>query len=73
MTSMQALLENVRTCRSDAKGDAQVLTARGKSTDAEHRDGLWCSSGEVSVMGMERRPQLVRFYSFRQPVAGGAD
>ena len=55
MNTIQALVRNMRTCRSDVKGEAQVLIPRGKSTKAEHRDGLACSSDEVSVMEMERR------------------
>ena len=53
MNSRQALIKNVRTCRSDVKGDAQVLIARGKSTNAEHRGGPLCSSDEASVMEVE--------------------
>jgi hypothetical protein len=30
-----------------------------ESTEAEHSDGLACSSDEVSVMEMERRSQVV--------------
>ena len=45
----------MRICRSDAKGEAQVGTPRGESTNAEHRDGLARSSDEVSVMEMEQR------------------
>ena len=55
MNSIQALTRNMRTCRSDDKGEAQVETPQGESTDAEHRDGLARSSEEVSVMEMERR------------------
>jgi len=55
MNSIQALIWNMRTCCSDVKGEAQVETPRGKSTEAEHRDGLARSSAEVSVMEMERR------------------
>ena len=55
MNLIQALIWNMRTCRSDAKGEAQVIISQGESTDAEHRDGLARSSDEVSVMEMERR------------------
>ena len=55
MNSLQALIWNIRICRSDDKGEAQVVNPRGESTKAEHRDGLACSSDEVSVMEMERR------------------
>ncbi|GAB2597767.1 hypothetical protein [Nitrincola alkalisediminis] len=40
MNSEQALVWNMRTCGSDDKGDAQVETQRGQSTDAERRGGL---------------------------------
>ncbi len=70
MTSDQALIRNMRTCRSDDKGEAQVGTPQGESTEAEHRGGLLCSSVEVPVMGMERRQQHVQFESERQPVVG---
>ena len=59
MNLIQALIRNMRTCRSDVKGEAQVLKPQGESTDAEHRDGLACSSDEVSVMEMERRDDVV--------------
>ena len=55
MNSIQALIRNMRTCRSDVKGEAQVEFPQGESTDAEHRDGLARSSDEVSVKEMERR------------------
>ena len=55
MNLKQALLRNMRTCRSDAKGEVQVETPRGESTDAEHRGGPWCSSDEAFVMKVERR------------------
>jgi len=36
----QALVRNVRTCRSDAKGEvASGQNREDESTDAEHRDG----------------------------------
>ena len=71
MTFGQALIENLRTCRSDVKGDAQVLRARGKSTDAGHRGGPLSSSDETSVMEVERRQWLVRFVLSGQPETGG--
>ena len=55
MNSVQALIRNMRTCRSDVKGEAQVEAPRGESTNAEHRGGSARSSDEVSVMEMERR------------------
>lgn len=51
----------MRTCRSDAKGDAASGYYReGKSTDAEHRDGAARSSDEGSVMELERRGCVVQ-------------
>ena len=55
MNSIQALIRNIRTCRSDVKGEAQVENPQGESTNAEHRCGSARSSDEVSVMEMERR------------------
>jgi len=55
MNSKQALIWNMRTCRSDVKGEAQVVTPRGESTDADHRDGSTRISDEVSVMEIEHR------------------
>lgn len=52
---MQALIWNMRTCRSDAKEKVQVVAPRGERTDAEHRGGSTRSSAEVSVMEMDRR------------------
>jgi hypothetical protein len=67
----QALIWNMRTCRSDVKGETQVTnTHEGLSTDAEHRGGLLRSSDEVSVMEMERRQRLARFQLFGQPATG---
>ena len=42
-----ALVENVGTCRSDVKGEAQVEVTRELSTDAEHKGGITRSSDEV--------------------------
>lgn len=70
MNSEQALVWNMRTCCSDDKGYAQVVTPRGQSTDAERRGGLLRSSVEVLVMRMERRWQHVQFVSENQPVMG---
>ena len=55
MNSIQALMRNMKTCRFDVKGEAQVDTPQGESTDAKHRGGSARSSDEVSVMEMERR------------------
>jgi hypothetical protein len=52
----QALLRNVGTCRSDAKGEAQAGSLRkSRSTDAGHRGGAVRSREEGSVMGLDRR------------------
>ena len=48
-------MRNMRTCRFDVKGEAQVEAPQVESTDAEHRGGSARSSDEVSVMEMERR------------------
>ena len=39
----------------DAKGEIQVEVPQGSEYRLEHRGGSVRSSGEVSVMGMERR------------------
>jgi hypothetical protein len=60
---IQAWVRNVGTCRSDAKGDAQVGSPRKRpSTDAGHRDGVPHSREERSVMGPDRRGGVVRGY-----------
>jgi len=60
----------MRTCRPDVKGEAQVVTPRGESTDAGHRDGLSRSSVETTVMGVERRGQIIPSSSDDQPTSG---
>ena len=60
---IQAWVRNVGTCRSDAKGDAQVGSPRKcLSTDAEHRGGVAHSRVEGSVMELDRRGGGVRGY-----------
>jgi hypothetical protein len=45
----QAFVWNVRTCRRDVKGRPQVSGPfKGLCTDARHRDGAVCSSGDGS-------------------------
>jgi RNA-directed DNA polymerase len=57
----QAFVRNVRTCRSDAKGEvSNGQHHEGERTDAEHRDGAARSSEEGSVMGLERRGRVVQ-------------
>lgn len=61
VTPAQALMRNVRTCRSDAKGEAQAgHTRKSESTDAEHRGGVIRSGDESSVMGPDRRDDVAR-------------
>ena len=57
----QALVWNVRTCRSDAKGEvASGQNREDKSTDAEHRDGAARIRDEGSVMELDRRGCVVQ-------------
>ena len=57
----KAIVGNVGTCCSDAKGEAQGgKTLKSESTEAERRGGLTCSSEEVSVMEMERRGEIIQ-------------
>ena len=61
VTLMQALVRNAGTCRPDAKGEAQADSIReGESTDAGHRGGVAHSRAEGSVMGLDRRGDVVR-------------
>ena len=57
----QALVWNVRTCRSDAKGEVSSGQNReDESTDAEHGDGAARIRDEGSVMGLDRRGCVVQ-------------
>ena len=57
----QALVWNVRTCRSDAKGAVTSGSNReDRSTDAEHRGGAARSRDEGPVMGPDRRGCVVQ-------------
>jgi hypothetical protein len=38
------------------KGKVKQRTCKADSTDGRHCGGLWYSSEEVPVMGMEQRP-----------------
>jgi len=61
VTSTQALLRNVRTCRPDVKGEIQVGNPHeDESTDAGHRGGATCSRDEGSVMELDRRGCIAR-------------
>src|SRR5260221_12987758 len=65
----QALVWNVRTCRSDAKGEVSSgSNCEAESTDAPERGGLPRSSDEASVMLVERRGQAIAICS-GQPVS----
>src|SRR5262247_4789104 len=56
-----ALVRNVRTCRTDAKGEVSSGQNReDESTDAEHRGGVARSRDEGSVMGLDRRGCVVQ-------------
>ena len=51
-----ALVRNVRTCRPDVKGEAQVGSpGKRQSTDAGHRGRSVRSRAEGSVMELDRR------------------
>ncbi len=52
----QAFVWNVRTCRSDVKGEVSSgYNREGQSTDAEHRGGAARSRCEGPVMGLDQR------------------
>jgi hypothetical protein len=53
-------VRNVGTCVPDVKGEIQVGGPhKGERTEAGHRDGVTRSSGEGSVMELERRGDSV--------------
>jgi hypothetical protein len=69
-----ALVRNSGTCRPDGTAgqwrwcglrlvvwseNPKQLICEGESSDAGHRGGPSCSSGEGSVMGLERRGRVV--------------
>jgi hypothetical protein len=65
---VQALVRNVGTCRSDAKGDIQVGGPHeGESTEAGHRGGVTRFSEEGLVMGLEQRGDIVWLYRWVNP------
>ena len=73
MSSRQALVWNLGSCRFDVKGEVQVVNPQGESTNAKHNDGPSRSSDEVSVMEMERRGWLTPLGLSSQPFTmGGA-
>jgi hypothetical protein len=56
-----ALVRNVGTCRSDAKGEPQMgIPHERKSTEAGHRGGGVRSRAEGPVMGLDRRDTIVQ-------------
>ena len=60
VTSIQALIRNLGTCRADAKGAFQVDELRKKlSTDAAHRGGSARSRDEGAEMALDRRGAVV--------------
>ena len=64
MTLIWALVRNVGTCRSAAKGEAQMGSPhKSKSTETEHRGGGVRSRGEGLVMGLDRRDSIVQGYT----------
>ncbi len=61
VTVIQALVRNVGTCRSDAKGEVRVGGPhKDESTDAERRGGAVRSRDEGPVMGLDRRGCIVQ-------------
>jgi len=59
-----ALVWNVGTCRSDAKGEPQVGSLHEReSTEAGHRGGVVRSRDEGAVMALDRRDDLVGSYA----------
>ena len=68
----QALVGNVRTCRPDAKGVAQVdVDHKSPSTDAGHRGRDARSRDEGSVMDLDRRCIIVQLESGSGQLFGG--
>ena len=64
MTVGWALVRNGGTCRSAAKGEAQVGGPhKGERTEAEHGGGAACSRAEGAVMDLDRRGCSVWQYS----------
>ncbi len=68
VTLRQASIRNTGTCRSDAKGETQVVSHReGLSTDAGHRGGDVRSRAEGPVTGLDRRGVVIRLYPVDNP------
>lgn len=65
---IQAWVRNVGTCRPDATRDAQADSPRKRlSTEAGHRGGATHRRNEGSVMALNRRGGIVRFYHVGNP------
>ena len=47
----------------NVKGKAQREQPEGKIPMSRNRDGLICSSGEASVMEVERRGQVIQYHN----------
>jgi len=68
VTLIQALVRNLGTCRSDAKGEIQAEGLReDESTDAGHRGGGVRSRDEGLVMRPDRRNAIVWLYCAGNP------
>ena len=68
VTLTQALVRNLGTCRSDAKGEIQADGLReGESTDAGHRGGGVRSRDEGLGMRLDRRGAIVWLYRAGNP------
>ena len=64
VTSVQARVRNLGTCRPDAKGEVQVGSPHeDERTEAGHRGGATRSSDEGPVMGLERRGCVVQLWT----------
>ena len=60
MSLIQALLWNVGTCWSNAKGRGVALMRNSASTDVDQRGGATRSSDEAAVMAVEQRGCVIR-------------
>ena len=64
VTLIRAPVRNVGTCRSAAKGEAQMGSLhKSQSTETEHRGGGVRSRAEGPVMGLDRRDSIVQGYT----------
>lgn len=58
----EAFIGNVGTCPPMLRENSKRWTRKDESTDAECRGGTACSSNEASVMEVERRGCVIRFW-----------